>query len=156
MINKVTLVGNLGKDPELKTLESGATVAQFSVATNENYKDKNGEWQTITEWHNVVVWREQADRAAGQLKKGHMVFVEGKITNRKYQAADGTDRYVTDIVASMWRSLEKREKSDYVDMRIPSEEPASMAARSNGGGGATTTAVNEPRPDMPDGGDLPF
>jgi len=74
MVNKVLLIGNLGRDPEIRRLESGAAVAKFSVATNENYRDKNGEWQTITEWHNVVAWRGLAERAERDLKKGSMVY----------------------------------------------------------------------------------
>ncbi len=112
MINKVTLIGNLGKDPEVRKLESGATVAKFSVATNENYRDKNGEWQTITEWHNVVAWRALADRAERDLKKGGMVYIEGKISTRKWQDQNGNDRYTTDIVALQLRSLERRPSSD--------------------------------------------
>lgn len=112
MVNKVTLIGNLGKDPEIRNLESGAKVANFSVATNENYKDKNGEWQTITEWHNVVAWRSQADSAERNLKKGGMVYIEGKITTRKWQDKDGNDRYNTDIVAQYLRSLERKPSSD--------------------------------------------
>lgn len=111
MVNKVTLIGNLGKDPEVRKLESGATVANFSVATNENYRDKSGEWQTITEWHNVVAWRGLAERAERDLKKGGMVYIEGKISTRKWQDKDGNDRYNTDIVAQQLRSLERRESS---------------------------------------------
>ena len=111
MINKVTLIGNLGRDPEVRKLESGTSVAKFSVATNENYRDKNGEWQTITEWHNVVAWRNLAERAERDLKKGGMVYIEGKISTRKWQDKDGNDRYTTDIVANHLRSLERRESS---------------------------------------------
>jgi len=78
MINKVILVGNLGADPEVRTLENGTKVARISVATNENYQDKSGEWQKITEWHNVTAWRGLAERAENYLKKGQMVYVEGK------------------------------------------------------------------------------
>ncbi len=111
MINKVTLIGHLGKDPELRTLENGASVARFSVATNESYKDKSGEWQTITEWHNVVAWRNLASRAERDLKKGSLVYVEGKLTTRKWQDKEGNDRYNTDVVALTFRLLEKRETS---------------------------------------------
>lgn len=111
MINKVILVGNLGADPEVRALESGAKVARLSVATNENYQDKNGEWQKITEWHNVVAWRGLAERAESYLKKGHMVYVEGKLTTRKWQDQEGKDRYSTDVVARTLRTLERRESS---------------------------------------------
>ena len=96
MVNKVILIGNLGRDPEVRYLEGNVAVARFSVATNENYKDKKGEWQTATEWHDVVVWRSLAERAEKQLKKGSQVFVEGKLTHRKYQDKEGNDRYVTE------------------------------------------------------------
>lgn len=111
MINKVILVGNLGQDPEVRSLESGSKVAKFSVATNENYQDKSGEWQQITEWHNVVAWRGLAERAEKTLKKGGMVYVEGKLSTRKWQDQNGNDRYTTDVVARILRSLEKRESS---------------------------------------------
>ncbi len=111
MINKVILVGNLGADPEIRSLESGAKVARISVATNENYQDKNGEWQKLTEWHNVVAWRGLAERAESYLKKGQMVYVEGKLNTRKWQDKEGNDRYSTDVVARVLRSLERREST---------------------------------------------
>jgi len=109
MINKVTLIGNLGADPEVKTLENGAKVARFSLATNESYQDKMGEWQKKTEWHNVVVWRTLADRVERDYKKGMMVYVEGKISYRKWQDQEGKDKYTTDIVPYTLRMLERRE-----------------------------------------------
>ncbi len=123
MINKVTLIGHLGGDPEIRHLEGGSTVGRFSLATNENYKDKEGAWQSRTEWHNIVVWREDAERAEKMLKKGMLVFVEGKITYRKYTDKDGIERTTTDIVANIFRTLEKREGQN-IDNRFPSSEPA--------------------------------
>ncbi len=124
MINKVTLIGNLGGDPEIRHLEGGNSVGRFSLATNENYKDKEGNWQTRTEWHNVVVWRDDADRAEKMLKKGMMVFVEGKISYRKYTDKDGVERNTTDVVASTFRTLEKREGgAGGNDSRFPTTEP---------------------------------
>lgn len=111
MYNKVILIGNLGGDPDVRTLESGAKVAKFSLATNENYQDKAGEWQKKTEWHNIIAWRYLADRAENSLKKGMMVFIEGKVTYRKWQGEDGKDRYTTDIVASTMKILEKRDSA---------------------------------------------
>lgn len=111
MINKVILVGNLGDAPEVRTLENGAKVAKFSMATNENYRDKSGQWQKITEWHNIVAWRYLADKAESSLKKGTLVYVEGKLTHRKYQDKDGIDRYFTEVVANTLKILEKREDS---------------------------------------------
>ena len=111
MINKVTLIGNLGGEPETKRLENGTMVARVGLATNENYKDKDGNWQKITEWHSVVLWRELAERAEKSLQKGMLVYVEGKISYRKSKDKDGVDRYYTDIVASSFRALEKTEEA---------------------------------------------
>ena len=109
MINKVILLGNLGKDPEVRHLEGGTSVAKFPIATNENYRDKSGEWQKKTEWHDVVCWRHLAERAEKILKKGNLVYVEGKITHRKWQDKEGNDRYSTEVVANVLRSLERRD-----------------------------------------------
>lgn len=119
MINKVLLIGNLGRDPEVRHLESGSVVAKFSVATNESYKDKAGEWQTVTEWHNVVAWRALASRVERDLKKGSMVFVEGKLTTRKWQDKEGNDRYSTEVVANNLRLLEKRESQGEIPGGMP-------------------------------------
>ncbi len=112
MVNRVILIGNLGRDPEIRRLENGAVVAKFPVATNENYKDKNGEWQSQTEWHDVVVWRNLAERAESTLKKGASVYVEGKLTHRTWQDQDGNNRRTTEVVANYFRVLGKREGAD--------------------------------------------
>lgn len=111
MVNKVTLIGNLGRDPELRRLENGAAVAKFSVATNESYKDKSGEWQNLTEWHEVILWRAAAERAESTLKKGMQVYIEGKLTHRTWQDKDGNNRKTTEVVANTFRPLGKREGS---------------------------------------------
>ena len=121
MVNKVLLIGNAGKDPEFRTLESGATVASLSLATNESYKDKEGNWQTQTEWHNLILWRDLADRARDQVKKGSTLYVEGKIQSRKYTDKDGVEKSVTDIVVGSFRVLDKKQADD---SRIPASEPA--------------------------------
>lgn len=124
MINKVILIGNLGQDPEVRRLESGAMVARITVATNENYRDKNNEWQTNTEWHNVILWRFLAERAETQLKKGSQVYIEGKLTHRKYQTQEGQDRYVTEVVANTFRILgPKMEGGAPRVTNFPTEEP---------------------------------
>jgi len=120
MINKVTLIGHLGKDPEVRNLENGASIARFSVATNESYKDKTGEWQTITEWHNVVAWRNLAERVERDLKKGSLVYVEGKLTTRKWQDKEGNDRYTTEVVALSVKPLDRRESSSGEQGAFPS------------------------------------
>ncbi len=111
MINKVILLGNLGSDPEIRKLESGVSVGKFTLATNENYRDQSGEWQSKTTWHNIVVWRFLAERAEQQLKKGSLVYLEGKIQNRKWQDNEGKDHYITEVVANMFRNLTKRDDS---------------------------------------------
>lgn len=141
MINKVTLVGNLGGDPEIRTLENGTMVAKINLATNENYKDKAGEWQTQTEWHDVVMWRQLAERAQQTLKKGAQVYIEGKLTHRFWDDKDGNKRKTTEVVAAVFRLLGKRENSNSSEY-FPSEEPP-MSSSSNdhspasneGGGG---------------------
>ena len=111
MINKVILIGNLGRDPELRRLENGAAVAKFSIATNESYKDKSGEWQNLTEWHEIIVWRAAAERAEATLKKGMQVYIEGKLTHRTWQDKDGNNRKTTEVVANTFRALGKKESS---------------------------------------------
>lgn len=103
MVNRVILIGNLGKDPEVRRLENGAVVAKFSVATNENYRDKSGEWQQQTEWHDIVAWRALAERAESSLKKGSMIYLEGKLTHRSWQDQDGNNRRTTEVVSNYFR-----------------------------------------------------
>lgn len=112
-INKVILIGNLGRDPEVRYLENGAAVAKFSLATTESYKDKAGEWQNQTEWHDIIMWRFLAERAEKQLKKGKQIYVEGKLTHRKWVDKEGNNRYSTEIVANTFRLLEKKESTGY-------------------------------------------
>lgn len=108
MVNRVILIGNLGRDPEVRRLENGAVVAKFSIATNENYRDKSGEWQSLTEWHDIVLWRSLAERAETQLKKGMPVYVEGKLTHRTWEDQDGNKRKTTEVVGNYFRSLASR------------------------------------------------
>lgn len=105
MVNRVILIGNLGRDPEVRRLENGAMVAKFPIATNENYKDRNGEWQQQTEWHDIVVWRSLAERAENTLKKGMAIYIEGKLTHRSWQDQEGNNRKTTEVVASYFRIL---------------------------------------------------
>jgi single-strand DNA-binding protein len=111
MLNKAILIGNLGRDPEIKTLDGGVTVATFSVATSEMYKDKDGTLHSKTEWHNIVLWRQLAEQAAKILKKGRLVYVEGKITHRKYQDKEGNERNITEIAADSFKVLDRKESS---------------------------------------------
>lgn len=150
MLNRVTLIGNLGRDPEVRRLESGTAVAKFSVATNESYKDKNDEWQTQTEWHDVVVWRNLAERAERDLKKGKLVYVEGKLTHRKWQDKEGNDRYTTEIVANTFRLLEKRENTgNNYGGSFPSSENAPKVNDAGGKTPATEQVADAADDDLP-------
>jgi len=105
MINKVILIGRLGKDPELKYLDSGKAVTSFSMATSEKYKDKDGERQEKTEWHNIVLWQRLAEIANEYLNKGDLIYIEGKIQTRSYDDKNGGKRYFTEIVGQRMQML---------------------------------------------------
>ncbi|MEL6969734.1 MAG: single-stranded DNA-binding protein [Bacteroidota bacterium] len=159
MVNRVILIGNLGRDPEVRRLENGAVVAKFSVATNENYKDKSGEWQSQTEWHDVVVWRNLAERAESQLKKGSQIYLEGKLTHRSWQDKDGNNRRTTEVVASYFRSISRREGGDsgggsgYFPSASDMPTPATQQT-----GAVSASPANEapPAPETGADDDLPF
>ena len=105
-INKVILIGNLGKDPEVRYLENGTAVANFTLATTESYMDKaTGNRVDNVEWHNIVVWRKQAEIAAQYLKKGSQIYVEGKLATRNYQDKAGVTKYITEIVVQNFTML---------------------------------------------------
>ena len=144
-VNKAILVGNVGKDPEIRHLEGGLSVARFTLATSETYKNKSGELVTNTEWHNIVAWRQLADLADRYIKKGRQLYVEGKITTRQWDDKDGVKRYTTEIVADNIRLLGKREDH---------ETTSNQVSRTNG----TTAPESSPEvadvPNEPD--DLPF
>jgi single-strand DNA-binding protein len=97
-INKVILIGNLGRDPEIQRLESGVKKASFSLATTESYKNKDGQKVDHTEWHNIVLWRGLAEVAENYLKKGNTVYIEGRIRKREYEDKEGVKRFITDII----------------------------------------------------------
>ena len=112
-INKVILIGNLGKDPEVRHLESGVAVCNFSIATGETYKDKNsGEKVTHTEWHNIVLWRGLAEVAEKYLKKGASVYIEGKIRTSKWVDKEENTRYKTEVMADKLTMLGRPSNND--------------------------------------------
>ena len=155
MLNRVTLIGRLGKDPEVRRLETGAAVAKFTMATSESYKDKDGNKQETTEWHNVVVWRTQAEIAEKYLKKGMLIYVEGKLTYREYTDKDNVKKYFTEIVASNFQMLERREGGGSGSFPSASDEP------NVGRTGGNASSIPEPSGVMGDVGepptdDLPF
>jgi len=111
-VNKVILIGNLGKDPEVRHLDNGASVANFSIATTETYKDRNsGERVDQTEWHNIVLWRGLAEVAEKYLKKGDSVFIEGKLRTRSWEK-DGVTRYTTEVVGDQMTMLGGKKSGD--------------------------------------------
>lgn len=111
MKNRVQLIGNLGAAPEVRNLNSGKKVAQFSIATSETYKNSAGERVQETQWHQVVVWNKLAEIVENYLDKGRRVAVEGKLTYRSYEDKNGVKRYVTEILASDILMLDKKEKA---------------------------------------------
>ncbi|MCD4832228.1 MAG: single-stranded DNA-binding protein [Bacteroidales bacterium] len=138
-INKVILIGNVGKDPEVRHLDSGVAVASFPLATSETYKNKDGQKVTNTEWHNIVIWRGLAEVAEKYVKKGNPLYIEGKIKTRSWDDKDGNKRYTTEIVADNMQMLGSKQSN---------EEAASSAPENT----AATDIENIPA----EGDDLPF
>jgi single-strand DNA-binding protein len=104
-LNKVMLIGNLGKDPEVRYTAGGTAVASFSLATSEKFKGKTGEWEEKTEWHNITLWARLAEIAGEYLSKGKTVYIEGRLQTRKWQDKEGKDRYTTEIVGEKMQML---------------------------------------------------
>lgn len=144
-VNKVILLGNLGKDPEVRHLENGRAVANFSIATSETYKNKQGEKVTNTEWHNVVLWTPLAEIAEKYLNKGNQVYIEGKLTSRSYEDKDGVTKYITEVVGR-----------DMTLLGGPSRPDG--AASSAGAQDSSLQASNDPAPieESNEIDDLPF
>ena len=149
-INKVILVGNLGKDPEVRHLESGSVVANFPLATSEVYTDKNGQRITQTEWHNVVLWRRNAEVAEKYLSKGRQVYIEGKLRTRNWTDRDGNTRYTTEVVGDLLQLLGSRPESD-------ADKSAQSPVQDQNTASEPQTPASEPElaPGTPDD-DLPF
>ncbi|MEM9328097.1 MAG: single-stranded DNA-binding protein [Bacteroidota bacterium] len=148
-VNKVILVGRLGRDPEVRHLESGVAVASFSIATSETYKDRNtGERRENTEWHNIVLWRGLADVAEKYLKKGDQVYIEGKLRTRSWEK-DGVTRYTTEVVADNMNMLGGGGSSSGMEQApMPTQEDYGSSVSS------TSTASTSVSSDVSD--DLPF
>ena len=110
-INKVILVGNSGKETEYKTLPDGTPVAKLMIATTETYRLKNGELQSKTDWHTIILWRGLAELAREYVHKGSLLYVEGKLRNRDYEDKDGQKKYVTEVIAGQVVMLDKKTKT---------------------------------------------
>lgn len=126
-INKVIIIGNLGHSPELRTFPDGGTVANLSVATTERWKDQQGQQQERTEWHKVVLRNRLAEIAEQYLQSGSKVYIEGSLRTRKYQARDGSDRYVTEIMGRELQMLDGRQNSS-APQPSPHPEPSARPA----------------------------
>jgi len=151
-VNKVILVGNLGKDPELRYTPAGVAVATFSLATSDRYKDKNGEMQEKTEWHNIVAWRQLAEICGKFLHKGKQVYIEGKIQTRSYDDRDGNKRYMTEIVADQMQMLGRAGE----DGGQPSRGGESRRPAQGQGGGSRSVADDFSDPPFNPDDDIPF
>lgn len=144
-LNKVMLIGNLGKDPEVRYTTSGQAVASFNLATGEKFKNKSGEWEERTEWHRVTLWGKLAEIAGEYLAKGKTVYIEGRLQTRKWTDRDGNDKYTTEIVGDRMQMLSsKGEGSSGGGARRPAAE-----------GVADTTTVSYDEPPFQDD-DIPF
>lgn len=127
-VNKVILVGRLGKDPETRYMTNGEAVTNATLATSENWKDKSGEKQEKTEWHNLVFYRRLAEVAGEYLRKGSQVYIEGKIQTRKWQDKEGKDRYMTEIIVNEMQMLGSKSGGGNFDMTDKSSAPSSGSA----------------------------
>jgi single-strand DNA-binding protein len=144
-LNKAMIIGNLGRDPEMRYTPNGQAVTQFTVAVNRNYKDQNGEWKEETEWFRVVCWGPLAERTAEYLRKGRKVYVEGRLQTRTWEGQDGQKHYTTELIASTVTALDPR----------PREEgaPEATGSRPARGGGQSDSGEDFGSSDLDE---LPF
>ena len=143
-VNKVILLGNLGRDPELRYTQGGQAVANFTLATSENWNDKNGERVERTEWHRVVVWGRVAELCSQYLSKGRSVYLEGRIQTREWEDKEGQKRYTTEVNAQTVQFLGNNRSEGSEASRGGNAKPESIPADSTGGGGPP-----EPGDDIP-------
>lgn len=158
MINKVTLVGRLGKDPEVRHFDNNSSVCNFTVATSESYTDKEGQRIEQTEWHNLAIWKKGlVDVAEKYLKKGHLVYVEGKLRTRSWDDQSGNKRYTTEVVVDLFKMLEKRESGSSNSNEYGSNESntdPSNYENPSSHSSAQSSSNSAPKDDITD--DLPF
>ena len=148
-VNKVILVGNLGADPEVRYTPGGQPVANFRIATSENWVDKQGQKQERTEWHRIVAWGKLAELCGEYLAKGRQVFVEGKLQTRQWDDRDGNKRYTTELVANQVSSLERRERDE--DAQFGGDDRPSGSTGS-GSAGSGPSGGSRPASSAPSGG----
>ena len=147
-VNKVILVGNLGRDPEVRHMPNGEAVCNFSIATTDSWKDKSGNKQEKTEWHNIVMYRKLAEIAGEYLKKGRPVYVEGRLQTRKWQTKEGQDRYTTEIIADQMQMLGGR---DAAPLNVPDGEGIDQGSNTS-----QLIQVAVPVNSIPPDEDIPF
>lgn len=145
-INKVILIGNLGRDPETRYMSNGDAVTNITLATTEVWKDKNGEKQEKTEWHRVTFYRRLAEIAGEYLKKGRPVYVEGKLETRKWTDKNGMDRYTTEVIATDMKMLGSRPGSDSFDS---SSKESNEQASSQSSGNKSNNGFDDMEDDIP-------
>ena len=164
-VNKVILIGNLGRDPETRYTTGGDAITNLNIATSEQWKDKSGEKQERTEWHRVVLFGRQAEIAGEYLKKGRSVYIEGRLQTRKYTDKDGVEKYSTEIVGDRMQLLGSREGSGSGDVDFggegsrPSGSAGGGSSRPSGGsGGGGAKGSGAPKRSNPDDldDDIPF
>jgi single-strand DNA-binding protein len=162
MINKVTLVGNVGKDPDVNYIQPDVAVAKFPLATDESFKRKDGTWDNRSQWHNIVAWRFAAQYVENNIKKGQLVYVEGKIQTRKYEDQNGQEKYITEIIANTIRILNKRDGSEQGSGNTPDNqyqgEPNTQSEPLQNQNNQTMAQNDDPFLSENEGGDdgLPF
>jgi single-strand DNA-binding protein len=144
-LNKVMIIGNLGRDPEMRYTPSGQAVTQFTVAVNRNYKGQDGNWQEETEWFRVVTWGPLAERTAEYLRKGRKVYVEGRLQTRQWEDQQGQKRYTTELVANTVTALDPRPQGDVPPP--PGDQPGAVSPLRGAAAGADESS---------DLDDLPF
>lgn len=167
-LNKVMLIGNVGKDPEVRHLESGVVTASFTLATTEKYKDRSGEMKEQTEWHNIVCWRSLAEIAEKYVRKGSQLYIEGKIRNRSYNDRDGVTKYITEIVADTFQMLGRKSDNaggypsqapSYQQPQAPGYQPAAQSYQApvqQAAPQVQSTPIISSEEAADEGNDLPF
>lgn len=153
-LNKVMLIGNLGKDPEVRYTAAGTAVASFSIATSEKFKNKSGEFEEKTEWHNIILWARLAEIAGEYLTKGKTVYIEGRLQTRKWQDREGADRYTTEIVGEKMQMLGGKGGGEGGGNR--SEGDTRSAGSNTGGNGGNSGGYHEQSPGFNPDDDIPF
>jgi len=153
-VNKVILMGNLGRDPEVRFMPNGDAVCNFSIATTDSWKDKAGERQEKTEWHNIVMYRRLAEIAGEYLKKGRPVYLEGRLQTRKWQTKEGQDRYTTEVIADSMQMLGGRDGAPAQESQ-PSSQPEARdefdqtPSRNNQSAASNSSSFDEFEDDIP-------